>query len=163
VSKLVAGIGLAAVFWAVTQAIDVVAGMLLFNHEHLSNGLGEWPVTRAIIFNLAGYVLWAVFGIGLGVLIRNQIGSVIVGMVVYLIGYAGGIAIFVLIRSFLIHRDGVLTAAVIMPSIASQIMISPDKLYPQSAVWWVGALVMIGWAILAGSIGVLIMRRRDIS
>ena len=50
-----------------------------------------------------------------------------------------------------------------MPSIASQIMISPDQLYPQSAVWWVGALVMIGWAILAGAIGVLIMRRRDIS
>lgn len=163
VSKLIAGIGLATVFWIVTQAIDLVAGTLLFNHEQLGNGLGEWPVSRAILLNLAGYVLWAVFGIGLGVLIRNQIGSVVVGMVVYLIGYAGGIAIFVLIRTFLIHRDGVLTAAVVMPSIASQIMISPDQLYPQSAVWWVGALVMIGWAILAGAIGVLIMRRRDIS
>jgi hypothetical protein len=42
-------------------------------------------------------------------------------------------------------------------------MISPDKLYPQSAQWWVGALVMIGWSLLAGTVGVLLTRKRDIS
>ena len=120
-------------------------------------------LARAILLNVAGYLLWVIFGVGLGTLMRNQIGSVITGMVIYLIGYAGGILVFTLIRQFLIHREGVLTAAVVMPSIASQIMISPDKLYPESAAWWVGALVMIGWAMLSGGVGVLIMRRRDIS
>jgi ABC-2 type transport system permease protein len=42
-------------------------------------------------------------------------------------------------------------------------MISPEKLYPQSAAWWVGALVMIGWSILAGTVGLLLTRRRDVS
>jgi hypothetical protein len=42
-------------------------------------------------------------------------------------------------------------------------MISPDKLYPQSAAWWVAALVMIGWSILAGAIGLFLTRRRDVA
>ena len=60
-------------------------------------------------------------------------------------------------------RDLLKSSAVSLPSIASQIMISPDKLYPQSANWWVGAVVMIGWSVIAGAVGVLLTRRRDIS
>lgn len=96
-------------------------------------------------------------------LIRNQIGSVVTAMGVSLVGYAGAIVVFELIRTYLIHGDWVLTAAVSIPPIASAVMISPDELYDQSAAWWVGALVMLGWALLAGGIGILLTRRRDIS
>jgi len=161
--KLVAGTGLAMLYFVVTLGVDLVAGLIFFNAEHLSASLGEWPVQRAILFNALGYLAWAVLGIGLGTLIRNQIGSVVTSLVVYLVGYAGTIIVFQLIRLYLIHRDGVLTAAVAAPSIASQVMISPEKLYPQSAAWWVGALVMLGWSILAGGVGVMLTRRRDIS
>src|SRR5262245_51956385 len=161
--KLAAAIGLGFLFWLVSQAISFTAGLIFFKNIDLTNSLGEWAVQRAMIFNLAAYLLWAVFGFGLGTLIRSQIGSVVTGMVVYLVGYIGAIGVFILIRTFIIHRDGVLTAAVMMPSIATQVMISPDKLYPQSAAWWVGALVMIGWSTLAGLIGILLTRRRDIS
>lgn len=163
IGKLVAGISLGMLFWLVTQLINLGSGLVFFHNIHLSNSLGEWPVQRAILFNALGYLLWAVFGIGLGTLIRNQIGSVVTSMVVYLVGYAGTIVVFQLIRTYLIHRDGVLTAAVSMPPIASQIMISPEKLYPQSAAWWVGALVMVGWSVVAGGVGILLTRRRDIS
>jgi ABC-type transport system involved in multi-copper enzyme maturation permease subunit len=163
VGKLAAAVGLGFVFWLVSQAISLVGGLLFFQNIDLTNSLGEWPVQRAILLNLLAYLLWAIFGFGLGTLIRSQIGSVVTGMTVYLLGYLGGIGIFVLIRTYLIHGDWVLTAAVIMPSIASQIMISPEPLYPQSAVWWLGALVMLGWSALAGAVGVLLTRRRDIS
>lgn len=161
--KLVAGVTMGMLFWLVTQIIDIVAGTVFFHNIGLTNNLGTWPIQRAILFNALGYLLWAIFGIGLGTLIRNQIGSVVTAMVVYLVGYAGSIVVFQLVRAYLIHRDGVLTAAVAMPPIASAIMISPTKLYDQSAPWWVGALVMLGWAILAGGIGILLTRRRDIS
>lgn len=161
--KLIAGIGLGLMFWLLAQATTLISGLIFFNNIAQDNGLGQWPVQRAIIFNAAAYLLWAVFGFGLGTLIRNQIGTVVTGMAIYLIGYVGGIGFFVLIRTYLIHGDWVLTSAVMMPSIASQVMISPDKLYPQSAAWWVGALVMIGWSLLAGTIGVWLTRRRDIS
>jgi ABC-type transport system involved in multi-copper enzyme maturation permease subunit len=161
--KLVAAIGLGFVFWLVSQALSLTAGLIFFHNINLTNSLDQWSVQRAMIFNLLAYLLWAVFGFGLGTLIRSQIGSTVTAMIVYLIGYAGGIAAFLLIRNYLIHGDWVLTTAVIMPPIASQIMISPDKLYPQSAAWWVGALVMVGWSVLAGLGGILLTRRRDIS
>jgi ABC-2 type transport system permease protein len=163
VGKVVAGVGLATLFWLFTQAITLVSGLVFFSNIGVTNSLGEWDVRRAILLNAAAYLLWAVFGLGLGTLLRNQIGSVVTGMGIYLIGYVGGIAFFVLIRNYVIHGDWVLTAAVSLPSIASQIMISPVKLYEQSAAWWVGALVMLGWSILAGVVGVLLTRRRDIS
>jgi ABC-2 type transport system permease protein len=161
--KLVAAIGLGTMFWLLTQAASLVTGMIFFSNIGLDNGLGDWPVQRAILFNALAYLLWAIFGFGLGTLIRNQIGSVVTGMAIYLIGYVGGIGAFFLIREYLIHGDWVLTSAVAVPPIASQIMISPDKLYPESAAWWVGALVMVGWSTLAGVIGVLLTRQRDIS
>ena len=49
---------------------------------------------RAMLFNLAAYLLWAIFGFGLGTLIRSQIGSVVTGMIIYLIGFLGGIGVF---------------------------------------------------------------------
>jgi ABC-type transport system involved in multi-copper enzyme maturation permease subunit len=161
--KLVAAIGLGMLFWLISQVISLVSGLIFFHNIGLTASLGQWPVQRAMLFNAAAYLLWAVFGFGLGTLIRSQIGSVVTGMAVYLIGYVGGIGVFILIRTYLIHGDWVLTAAVALPPIASQVMISPDKLYPQSAAWWVGALVMIGWSVLAGAVGVLLTRRRDIS
>jgi ABC-2 type transport system permease protein len=161
--KLIAAIGLALVFWLISQLISLIAGLLFFHNIGVTNALGEWSVQRAMLLNAAAYLLWAVFGFGLGTLIRSQIGSVVTGMAVYLVGYVGGIGVFILIRTYLIHGDWVLTSAVALPSIASQVMISPDKLYPQSAAWWVGALVMIGWSVLAGAIGVLLNSRRDIS
>jgi ABC-type transport system involved in multi-copper enzyme maturation permease subunit len=161
--KLVAAMGLGMLFWLISQLISFVSGLFFFRNIGLTNSLGEWSVQRAILFNAAAYLLWAIFGFGLGTLIRSQIGSVVTGMVVYLVGYVGGIGVFILIHTYLIHGDWVLTSAVSLPSIASQVMISPDKLYPQSAAWWVGALVMIGWSALAGTIGLLLTRRRDVS
>jgi ABC-2 type transport system permease protein len=163
VGKLVSVIGLGALFWAVSQAISLTAGMLFFHNIGLTNALDQWPVQRAMLFNLLAYLLWAVFGFGLGTLIRSQIGSVVAGMIIYLIGFAGGIAVFALIRTYLIHGDWVLTSAVAMPSIASQIMISPEKPYTEAAAWWVGALVLLGWSALAGLAGIVLTRRRDIT
>jgi hypothetical protein len=161
--KLFAVLGLGFVFWLVSRAVSFAVGLLFFHSIGLTNSLGEWPVQRAIIFNLIAYLLWALFGFGLGTLIQSQIGSVVTAMVIYLVGFVGGIGVFNLIRAYLIHGDWVLTSAVSMPPIASQVMVSPEKLYPQAAPWWVGALVMIGWSLTAGAIGIVLNRRRDIT
>ncbi|MEV0459562.1 ABC transporter permease [Catellatospora methionotrophica] len=161
--KLLAVLGLGFVFWLVSRAVSLAAGLVFFDDLGLTNSLGEWPVQRAIIFNLVAYLLWALLGFGLGTLIHSQIGAVVTAMVVYLGGFVGGMGVFNLIRAYLIHGDWVLTSAVVMPSIASQVMVSPEKLYPQAASWWVGVLVLTGWALVAGAIGVVLNRRRDIA
>ena len=50
----------------------------------------------------------------------------------------------------------------LVPSIASQLMISGTEL-PGSPPQWVGAVVLIGYAVVAGAVGTLIIRTRDIS
>ncbi|WP_155368100.1 ABC transporter permease [Catellatospora vulcania] len=161
--KLVAVLGLGFVFWLVSRAVSFAAGLIFFDNLGLTNSLGEWPVQRAIIFNLVAYLLWALLGFGLGTLMNSQIGAVVTSMIIYLGGFVGGIGVFNLIRNFLIHGDWVLTSAVVMPSIASQVMVSPEKMYPQAAPWWVGVLVLTGWSLVAGAIGIVINRRRDIA
>ena len=163
VGKLVAGVGLAMLFWLVTQAIVIIGGLVFFNAKGVGNGLDDSSVQRAIAFNALAYLMWAILGVGLGALIRSQIGAIVSCMVVYLVGFGGTILVFELIRNYLIHGDWVLTAAVSMPPIASQVMVSPTKLYDEAAPWWVGLLVMLGWSVVAGGIGILLSRRRDIS
>ncbi|GIF98247.1 ABC transporter permease subunit [Catellatospora citrea] len=161
--KLLAVLGLGFLFWLVSRVVSVVAGLVFFDNIGLTNSLGEWPVQRAIIFNLVAYLLWALLGFGLGTLINSQIGAVVTAMIIYLGGFVGGMGVFTLIRNLLIHGDWVLTSAVVMPSIASQVMVSPEKLYPQAAQWWVGVLVMVGWSLVAATIGIVLNRRRDIA
>ncbi|MEU7820391.1 ABC transporter permease subunit [Catellatospora sp. NPDC049133] len=161
--KLLAALGLGFVFWLVARVLSLTAGLIFFDDLGLTNSLGEWPVQRALLFNLVAYLLWALLGFGLGTLINSQIGAVVTAMIIYLGGFVGGLGVFNLIRAYLIQSDWVLTSAVMMPSIASQVMVSPEKLYPEAASWWVGVLVLTGWSLVAGAIGIMINRRRDIA
>lgn len=163
IAKLFAAALLGVLFWLITTGVDLAAGATFFRLEGFDNSLGEWDVTKAMLLNLLAYVLWAIFGVGFGILIRSQIGATITGTVVYLLGYPAAFIIFNLIHEYLIKKDWVLTAMVSMPAIASQVMISPVKTYPQSPEQWVGAAVLIGYAVVAGLIGILINRRRDVS
>lgn len=161
--KLFAVLALGFVFWLLARAVSFAVGLLYFHNLGLPNSLGAWPVQRALLLNLAAYLLWALFGFGLGTLVRSQIGSVVLCLVIYLVGLVGAIAVFNFIRGHLIHSDWVLTAAVSAPTIASEVMVSPEKLYPEAAPWWGGALSMAAWSLVAGAIGIVLNRRRDIN
>ncbi len=116
--------------------------------------------------NLLAYVVWAVLGVGLGVLIRSQLGATLTGSALYLLSFPAAFAVFGLIRTFIIKQDWVWQWMVVVPGVASQTMISPvrQQLGPITGPpWWVGAVVLIGYGVVAGLIGTLITRKRDIS
>lgn len=161
--KLITAVIAAAFFWICTTALNVGVGAMFLNANGYGPQLGEWPVMRAILMNGLAFGLWGVLGVGLGVLIRSQIGAVITGAVSYVIGSQAIMFIFLMIYQYWIEKDWVLTAMVVWPSMASQIMVSPEEVYPESPAWWVGALVLVGYGIVFGTIGTLITRRRDIS
>jgi biotin transporter BioY len=124
-------------------------------------------VLRSVLMSLLAFVIWAVLGVGLGVLIRSQLGATLTGAFAYLLSFVLAFAFFGLIRQFVIKEDWVWNWMVSVPGVASQVMISaeplqfgPNESGPQ---WWVGALVLIGYGILAGVVGTLITRKRDIS
>lgn len=162
-AKLITAMAFAAFFWLIITAIDVGVGATFLNSQGYSPSLGEWEVQRAILFNLLVFMLWAILGVGFGALIRNQVGAVVTGAALYLIGTQIAQAVFFLIYEFVIKEDWVLTSMVVVPAVAAQILTSPNELYPEAPEYWVGGIVMLAYGAIAGLVGTLIMRTRDIS
>ncbi len=161
-AKTVAAILFGGLFWLVSTALDLAATPIYLNSQHVSVSITQWTVVQSALLNLLAFAIWAIFGMGLGTLLRSQIGSVVTGMALYLLGTAA-VAILVHVLNNLIHRDWVITAQVAAPAIASAIMITPGRAFPHAPPQWVGGAVLIGYAIITGFVGILIMRRRDIS
>jgi ABC-type transport system involved in multi-copper enzyme maturation permease subunit len=161
-AKLITGIAYAGAFWLLITVIDLITGVIFFKIEGFPSHLGEWDVVRSLLLNLVAFAIWAVFGVGFGALIRSQIGATVTVTVLYLVGMLAAQIVFSILHR-LIKQDWVLTAQVIVPSTASQIMLAPVKLFPQSPPQWVGALVLVGYGVIAGLIGTLILRKRDVS
>ncbi|MBL6277559.1 ABC transporter permease [Micromonospora fiedleri] len=161
VSKLIAASLLGFAFWLVTTVIDLGAGAAFLALNDHGTLLGEWEVQRALLLNLMAYAIWTVLGVGIGTLITNQLGAVITASVLYLIGTQVIGVLFLLLSSWL-DSMAVLKWQVIWPAAASQIMITPgeSEMFPP---WWVGALVLVGYALASGIVGLLLTRRRDIS
>lgn len=160
-AKLAVATLVGATFWLVTTALTIPATMAYLSNRGLESYLGDSAIVKAILLNLLAYTLWGIFGVGFGVLIRSQIGATITAVVLYLLGTTAASVIFVALQQWL-DADWILEFQVIVPSIASQLMISGTEL-PGSPPQWVGAVVLIGYAIVTGTAGALIMRKRDIS
>jgi ABC-2 type transport system permease protein len=161
VAKLVTAALLGTLFWLIATALNLVATTLFLASEGVDSYLGDGAVTRAILLNLLAYLLWGIFGIGFGVLIRSQIGATVTAVVLYLVGTAAtGIIVGLLDNQLGWHW--VNKAQVIVPSIASALMISGTEL-PDYPPQWVGAVVLILYGAVTAGIGTLIIRARDIS
>ncbi|MEE6257153.1 ABC transporter permease [Plantactinospora sonchi] len=158
--KLVAAALLGVLFWLVTTALNLIVTPLMLDGFGLGNQLDQSAVWQAILLNGLAYLLWAIFGVGFGVLIRSQIGATVTGILLYLAGYIGaGIFLSQLAQRF---GDWINNLQLLVPSLASQLMTTGTDL-PGTPPRWSGAVVMIGYAVVTGVIGTLIMRKRDIS
>jgi ABC-type transport system involved in multi-copper enzyme maturation permease subunit len=161
-AKLITAAMCGAGLWLVTTAINISATTMIFlDTGQLSTYLGEWPIVRAILLNLLAYTVWGILGVGFGVLIRSQIGATVTAVVLYLIGTTVAGIIFTVLSGTL-DQDWIAKLQVIVPSIASRLMISGIPL-PGNPPQWLGAAVLIGYAVVTGAIGTMIIRDRDIS
>jgi ABC-2 type transport system permease protein len=161
--KLVTAVSLAALSWLVSTAVSLVAGIAFLGSEGYGSQLDHWSVVRAILLNLAAYAIWAVFGLGLGALIRSQIGATVTATVLYLAGTTAASTVFELLNTYVVKSSWILSLQVMVPSVASAVMISPTKTFAESPSQWVGALILIGYGLVAGVVGTRIIRRRDIA
>lgn len=161
-NKLITAVMIAVGFWVVTTVIAVGIGALYFSGQEPGIMLGEWGVQRAILLNLAAYVVWAIFGVAIGTLITSQLAATIIAAVLYLVGTQIASVLFFLLANWF-ENESILEWQVVIPSIASQVMTLGGDDFPGTPAWWVGALVLLVYAAVAGVAGVLITRRRDIS
>lgn len=148
-------------FWLITTVIDLAAGTLFLSAEGYGNQLDQWEVQRALLLNLLAYAAWTVLGVGIGTLITNQLAAVIIAAVAYLIGtQVVGLLFYLLAEWF--NNQAIIEWQVILPSVASQVMVTGADV-PGLPSWWVGTLVLFGYALVTGVAGTLIVRRRDIT
>jgi ABC-type transport system involved in multi-copper enzyme maturation permease subunit len=170
-AKLAAAAVVAVGGWAVTTVASVGVGSAFFGAIlSESTSLGVWAVQRSILMNLLAYVVWAILGIGLGALLRNQLAATITGAALYLLGSQAVQIVFVLLYLYIEHPL-VIQSMVLAPSVASQVMISaePTTLWVTndgpilSPQWWVGLIILLAYGAVAGVVGTLIIRRRDVA
>jgi ABC-2 type transport system permease protein len=161
-AKLAASASCGALLWLTSTVIDVAVTPIYLHAQHVAISLTEWAVARSVLLNLLEFVLWAIFGLGLGAVIRSQIGSVLTGLAVYLVGFAAVEIIFH--RIYHLYPHGwILGAPVIAPAVASTIMITPGRAFPYAPPQWAGLVIMAGYTLALAITGVALTRRRDVT
>jgi ABC-2 type transport system permease protein len=151
------------IFGMIYGITSVAAGMLVsvpFVRVHggtfLLNDAATW---RSIILGVCSIALWTLIGMGLGILIKNMLIAVVVGIILgFLIEPT--VSIVFLLKSW----DQLLN---LMPSGATNAMleITSPVLFAghHPAPWWLAALVLVAWCLLPALAGVLSAVRRDVA
>jgi ABC-2 type transport system permease protein len=155
VAKLVAHLVLGAVYGVACTAAAILAGGLVLVAKGFDLGLTADGVPRSIAMSVLAMALWTLIGIGVGTLITNQIAAILVGVAVaYIVEPLAGLVLSVV--------DAEAVGKFLPTAATTGLFESFD--YGQSLLtWWQGGLVLLGYAGLFATLGVLLSVRRDIT
>jgi ABC-2 type transport system permease protein len=159
-AKLVTAIFWGAVFCLVTALLAIPVGAAFFSSRDVGLELGNPDVIKALLLNALAFGIWAIFGLGLGTLLKNQVWSVVVALVLYFGQLVVNVVLVVLATQF--EQAWILDVVNWLPGGASAVMVSPTQL-PDTPPWWAGALTLLGYGVVAAGVGTLVTTRRDIS
>jgi ABC-2 type transport system permease protein len=109
----------------------------------------------SVVLAMVAVALWTLLGIGIGTLITNQIVAIL--LAVFITFLVEPIATFALAAADL---DAVVKW---LPTNASAALTSPGETMLDYLDWWAGGLVLVGYAVVLGGLGLLLSVRRDIS
>src|SRR6202046_1207643 len=86
-AKVAAAACCGALFWLAATVLAAVATPLFLYSQHVSTSLAGWSVARSVLLNLRGFVVWGVFGLGLGAALRSQTASLFAAIGVYAVSF----------------------------------------------------------------------------
>lgn len=152
---------LAVACWVISTAMNTIATPIFLSTQHLNPSIAGWTVAQTVLLSLAAFIVWAMFGLGLGALIRSQTTTAVAGIGIY----AGGFVVAQLLFGALytsLHQNWLRGMVVISPAVASRVMLTPGSAFSYAPPQWAGALIMVAYtAVLAGA-GALRTLRRDV-
>ena len=118
-AKFVAAILLAVAAWGSTTIVNIAIGApQLSGGTWLNSTRGRARRSRSTCMM---YVLWAIFGIGLGALIRSQNGATVTQALMYTTGYFASYLIFEILYAYVWTNDNMVKGMVLVPGVAAQI------------------------------------------
>jgi len=162
--KVLAGIVMGLVYAVVAVASTVAPGAGILAAFGIDTQLGETDIWAMLGRMVIAFVLWALVGIGVGALVRNQVGAV-VGVIAFtqflepILRTVGGFV------------EQVADAVQWLPGAASDSLVGAS-IYTTlgtaegsgaSLDWWAGGLVLLGYAVVLLVLGHLFSWRRDVA
>ncbi|WP_349425450.1 ABC transporter permease [Microbacterium sp. LWS13-1.2] len=162
-AKLAVGVLIGVVLGVIgiAAALGTSAAFLAgFGLETEITSLDTWTMLGRM---LLAYVLWTLIGVGVGALVRNQVGA-IVGVLVFT-QFVEPIG-----RTAAAFVDGLSGFTRFLPGAASDALVGASVLsasMPQGSAepleWWAGGLILLGYAVVFVVVGHLVSWRRDVS
>jgi ABC-type transport system involved in multi-copper enzyme maturation permease subunit len=151
----VAGVG----YGVVTVLSGVLIGAPIILARGGSARLLSDGIPRALALAVLAVALWAVLGLGVGTLIRNQVVALLVAIGVAWLAEP--------LFSYLLNELDWGFVAKYFPTSATSALVSPPSSNGGFTMaylpWWGGALVLLGYAAVSGAFGAALTLRRDIS
>jgi hypothetical protein len=116
-------------------------------------------VLRTIALSLLVLGLWALIGLGVGILIPNQVAALLIGVgVAWIVEPVIGLGL----KAFEFGREHV---APYLPSEATNAIVNAVQSSPDDVrlEWWAAALALAAWAAALSGLGIALTVRRDVS
>ncbi|MFC7527760.1 ABC transporter permease [Actinoplanes sp. GCM10030250] len=158
-AKFAAAIVIGLVVWAIVTGLNLVATPIVMADLNMPLKLGDTEVWKGIALNAVAFALWAILGVGCGVLIRSQLGATLILSTLYVLGTTVVTTLFFLLGDYV---PGFEKLDFLVPTVASDLMISGQDL-PDGPGRATGAAVLVAYALVTGALGTLIVKRRDIT
>lgn len=157
-AKVVALLGIGALYGLISLLGSVSVGAVVLSLRD-QDAFPSGTIVRTLALSLLVLGLWALIGLGIGILIPNQVAALLIGIgVAWIVEPLLGFAM----TFWEFGRDHL---AQFFPSSATNAVIdavqnSPDEVRLQ---WWAAALVLAGYAALLSGFGIWRTTRSDIS
>ena len=157
-AKVVALLAIGAGYGVVSLLGSVAMGALTLNLR----GEDAFPsdeVVRTIALSLLVLGLWALIGLGVGILIPNQVAALLIGVgVAWIVEPLLGLGI----KAWDFGREHI---APYLPTEATNGIVNAVQSSPSDVrlEWWAAALALAAWAAVLSGVGILLTVRRDVS
>jgi ABC-type transport system involved in multi-copper enzyme maturation permease subunit len=146
-SKVVAGLLAGVAFGVVGEGLVLAVGYAILSGRGIPNALGGSDITVLVVGTLAGVALWGAIGVGVGGIVRNQVGAV-VGLLAW--GFVAENLLFAFVPT--VGRLGPVHAQDAMTGLTAEHLLGSGA----------GAAVLIGWTVVLGLVGLALGARRDV-
>jgi len=158
VAKVISLLGIGAFYGVVFLVSSVGVGAATIAIKGFSPLPEVGPITRTLALSLLVLGLWALIGLGAGILIPNQVAAILIAV--------GAAWILEPLLGFLLGL--VSWGQSIVPYLPSQATSAMVGQVNTSATvellsWWAGALVLVAYAAVLAGIGSLLTVRRDVT
>jgi ABC-type transport system involved in multi-copper enzyme maturation permease subunit len=156
VAKLLAAAIAGVVMGVVFTVVAIAVGASLIAGRGYPVRLTTDGVPRLLLLGIVGLAVWAVFGLGFGALLKNQVAAILVAL--------GLVLVVEGLLTLGLRAAHLGTVAKLLPSNASNAIVHPSNVKASDLLpWWAGALVLLAWGLATALAGSVFTMRRDVA